>query len=107
MKPVIVQTDDALQKVVKFHDLNDGSFAVDTIFDVQDVVDSATDLRNAAPSTWKGDFHFVASIPMPIYQALLATWRALKLSKEDRQAALKRFLHDPDNAKFRTKAGRL
>lgn len=107
MQPVIVRTEDTLQKVVTFHDLNDGRFAVDTTFDVQEVVDSAQDLRNAAPPTWKGDLHLVASIPMPIYQALLATWRALGLSKEDRQAALKRFLHDPDNAKFRTKTGRL
>lgn len=107
MKPITISADPALQKVVQFHDLNDGRFAVDTIFDVQDIVDENTAIRTSQPEGWKGREHLVASIPMPIYQALRMTWKALGLSTKEQQAALKRWLADPDNSKFRTKTGRL
>lgn len=107
MKPLTISADPALQKVVQFHDLNDGRFAVDTVFDVEPIVDENTAVRNAQPDGWKGREHLVASIPMPIWQALRMTWKALGLSTADQQAALKRWLNDPDNAKFRTKRGRL
>lgn len=107
MKPLTITTDPALRKVVKFHDLNDGRFAVDTVFDVQDIVDENERVRNAQPDGWKGREHLVASIPMPIWQLLQDTWRALGLSKEEKQAALKSFLNDPDYSKYRTKYGRI
>lgn len=107
MKPLIVTTDPATQKVVKFHDLNDGRFAVDTVFNVEDILNENQRVLNSQPEDWKGRDHLVASIPMPIWQALRETWRLLGLSTEEKQAALKRFLMDPDNAKFRTKRGRL
>ena len=69
-------------------------------------MDYAADLRAVNKQDWKGE-NLVATIPMPIFQALRETWRLLKLSKAEQQAALKRFINDPDNAKFRTKAGRL
>jgi len=107
MRPLTLTADPALQKVVQFHDLNDGRFAVDTVFDVERIVDENTAVRTSQPDGWKGREHLVASIPMPIYQALRMTWQALGLSTQEKQQALKRFLNDPDNAKFRTKAGRL
>lgn len=107
MKPITLTTDAALQKVVKFHDLNDGSFAVDTVFDVEPILNENERLRNVQPDGWKGREHLVASIPMPLWQALREVWRVLGLSKQERDAALTRFLNDPDNAKFRTKRGRL
>lgn len=107
VKPITLSADPALQKVVKFHDLNDGRFAVDTLFDVEPIIDESTAIRNAQPDGWKGNEHLVAQIPMPIWQALRMTWKALGLSTADQQAALKRFLNDPDNAKFRTKRGKL
>ena len=107
MNPLTISVDRQLQKVVKFHDLNDGRFAVDTVFDVQDVVDSATTIRNSQPDGWKGNEHLVAQIPMPIYMLLRMTWNALGLGYEERQKALKAFVNDPDNAKFRTKTGRI
>jgi len=106
MRPITLSADPALQKVVKFHDLNDGRFAVDTVFDAQGIADYNADLRSVNKTDWQG-WNFVASIPMPIYQALRTTWRVLGLSKQEQQAALKRFLNDPDNAKFRTKYGRV
>lgn len=107
MKPLTITTDEQLRKVVKFHDLNDGRFAVDTVFDVQDIVDENERVRNSQPDGWKGREHLVASIPMPIWQLLQDTWRVLGLSKQEKQEALKRFVNDPDNAKFRTKYGRI
>src|SRR4029077_14846388 len=107
VKPITLSADPALHKVVKFHDLNDGQFAVDTVFDIQHIVDENTRVRNAQPDGWKGREHLVASIPMPIWMALRMTWKVLGLSTQEQQAALKRFLMDPDNAKFRTKTGRL
>jgi hypothetical protein len=102
-----ISADPALRKVVQFHDLHDGSFAVDTVFDVEDIIHENTAVRNAQPDGWKGREHMVASIPMPIWQALRMTWKLLGLSTPEKQAALQRFLNDPDNAKFRTKTGRL
>ena len=107
MRPLTLTADPALQKVSRFHDLNDGRFAVETLYDVEDLVERNTAIRNSQPDGWKGREHFVASIPMPIYMALRMTWQALGLSRAERDAALHRFLQDPDNAKFRTKAGRL
>lgn len=52
-------------------------------------------------SRWKGDFHHVASIPMSIY----AEWVQTGMIHD--QAAIKRWLDDPDNRVFRTKPGRL
>jgi hypothetical protein len=107
MKPITLSTDAALQKVVTFHDLNDGRFAVDTVFDVQAIVDENQRVLNSQPEGWKGREHLVASIPMPIWQGLREAWRVMGLSTAEKQAALKRFLMDPDHAKFRTKTGRL
>ena len=107
MKPITLTADPALQKVVTFHDLNDDRFAVDTVLDVEPIVEENTAVRNAQPSGWKGREHLVASIPMPIWQRLQMTWRLGGLTALERQVALHTFLNDPDNAKFRTKTGRI
>src|SRR5439155_13519403 len=80
MRPLIVTADPALQKVVRFHDLHDDRFAVETVFDIEDIVNENTAVRNSQPDGWKGREHLVASIPMPIYQALREAWRVLGLS---------------------------
>lgn len=106
MKPITLSTDEQLQKVVRFHDLNDGRFAVDTVYDAQGIVDYNADVRAVNKTDWRGE-NLVGRIPMPVWQALQYAWRAMGLSKEERHAALKRFLTDPDNSKFRVKSGRL
>ncbi len=106
MKPLTITTDPALRKVVKFHDLNDGRFAVDTEFDVQGIVDYNADVRAVNKTDWKGE-NMVGRIPMPIWQLLKMTHKALGLSKEESNAAMLRFLMDPDNSKFKVKSGRL
>lgn len=100
MKPLTLSADPALQKVVKFHDLNDGRFAVDTVYDVQDIVDHAQRIRNAQKADWKGE-NMVASIPMPLFMELR------KQGIVQDKAAFKRWLNNPDNALFRTKAGKV
>lgn len=107
MKPIILTSDPALHKVVKFHDLNDGKFAVETVLDAQPIIEENTAVRNSQPDGWKGDMHLVASIPMPIYMAMVMAWKKLGFSTEQKQEALKHFLNDPDTSKFRTKRGRL
>lgn len=107
MKPLLIQAQPELKKVSTFHDLNDDRFAVHTEFDVEPVIDENERVRNAQPDGWKGSWHLVASIPMPVWQLLKDTWRALGLSKQEQQEALKRFLNDPDYSKWRTKRGRL
>lgn len=107
MKPITISRDEALQKVVKFHDLNDGRFAVDTIYDIQGIVDDAQRISNSQPEGWKADQHLVAKIPMPIYQALLNEWKRLGFGYAERQAALHAWLNDPDHSRFRAKRGKL
>src|SRR5690242_16417497 len=107
MNPIILTTDPALRKVAKFHDLNDGRFAVETLFDVEAIKDENTAVRNSQPPGWKGREHMVASIPMPLFQQLQAQWRAQGLSYDERQRAMAKWLNDPDNAIFRTKTGRI
>lgn len=58
--------DPALQKVVRFHALADGTFAVETLYDTQDMVDLATRIRNDEPKS-KGDWH-LGVVPMPMLQ---------------------------------------
>ena len=104
---LLVDHDPLTGKVVRFHDLGEDRYALNTTFDVEPLLDQNKALSNASPTGWKGWKHWVASIPMPIYSALLKTWREQKLSKEERQAALHRWLNDRDNTAFRVKAGRL
>lgn len=107
MKPITVSRDPLLQKVVKFHDLNDGRFAVETIYDAQQVKDANTYIRNDQPAGWKHNEHLVGRIPMVLWQQLQTKWKEQGLGYAERQRAMKAFLNDPDNAIFRTKSGRL
>lgn len=106
MKPITITTDPALQKVVTFHDLNDGRFAVDTEYDVQDIVDYNAAVRAVNKNDWKGE-NLVGRIPMPMFQQLQMVWRGMKLSKEERHERLLKFISDPDYSDFKVKAGRL
>jgi hypothetical protein len=66
--------------------------------DVDHIIEQNKQLMNEAPEKW-GEWTRVAQIPMVIY---------LDLQKKGiltDQVALKRWLNDPDNKFFRTKAG--
>ncbi len=49
----------------------------------------------------------VASIPMNLFAQMQQEWREKGYSYEERQAALRRFLNDPNNKFFRTDDSRV
>lgn len=78
------------------------SFHIETLQDVTDIVEDNKGFANHFDERtgWKGDFHRVASIPMPIYMGLPKDLR------EDNKALL-RWLDDSDQRAFRTRPGKL
>lgn len=81
-----------------YDDEND-HFYIQTQQETEDVVDQNRREANEAGSGWKGDWHKVASIPLTIFMDLQ------KKGITQDQAALKKWLNDPNNAYFRTKHG--
>jgi hypothetical protein len=57
------------------------------------------DVSTKSSTQWKGDMHHVASIPMVVYSEMVKTGMIHD------QAALKKWLDDPDNRVFRVKPG--
>ena len=100
-------TDPLTGRVRKFHILPDDTYAISSAVDVEPVLEQNKDLAGLQDTRWKDNSNLVASIPGPIYQALLRKWREQGLSYEERQEALHRFLNDKDNSLFRVKTGRL
>lgn len=66
--------------------------------DVSGIVEMNRADFNDAPARW-GDGQRVASIPMTVY------WALKRSGVADDQAALRRWLNDPDNRFFRTRPG--
>jgi len=97
----VLMRDRRTGKLVLFHTLPDGRFAVETRVDVEPVLESATRMRNDAPSGWKGEMHYVAKLPMHLWQSLRTEGRV------QNEKDFKRWLNDGGNAKWRTKTGRL
>lgn len=81
-----------------YDDAND-NFYIQTQQETQDLVDQNMREANEAGDGWKGDWHKVASIPLTTFMQLQ------KQGITQDQAALKKWLNDPDNAYFRTKHG--
>lgn len=100
-EPRILMRDRLTGKLVLFHTLPDGRFAVETRVDVQDIVDTATTMRNDAPAGWKGEMHYVAKLPMHLWQSLRTEGRVQEVKD------FKKWLNDPDHSKWRTKGGKL
>lgn len=81
------------------YDEESDTFGIHTEQDVAPAIEANKQLFNEAPTNWRGDMHLVASIPMSIYFDLKQKGIA------DDDAAMKRWLNDPDNRVFRTRAG--
>jgi len=80
----------------------DGSMTFRTDYVVDSVLDTNAAQRNVASSGWKGDWHHVASIPKNV------VWdKLMDASIQGDEVYISRWLNDSDNAKFRTKVGRL
>lgn len=79
---------------------------IETQTDVTELVDRNQyehRLHDGTRSRWKGDFHRVASIPMPIYEEL----RSKGMLPTQDEPAFRRWMNDPDNVVFRTRPGRV
>lgn len=87
--------------IVRWFDYDEESdtFGIHTEQDLAPAIEANKQLYNEAPTNWKADMHLVASIPMSIYYDLKQKGIA------DDDAAMKRWLNDPDNKVFRTRAG--
>ncbi len=81
------------------YDEESDTFGIHTAQDLAPAIEANKQLYNEARTDWKADMHLVASIPMSIYYDLKAKGIA------DDDAAMKRWLNDPDNRVFRTRAG--
>lgn len=83
-----------------FHDDDaEGTITIENRVDVQDIIEANKDVANLKSDGWKGEMHQVASIPLVVYNDLK------KKGIVDDERAFKRWLNDPDNRFFRTKAG--
>jgi hypothetical protein len=88
-------------KRIFHYDHTDDSFTIETLQDVEEIAELNKASFNRADPRWKGDFHRVASIPMPIFMQLQMQGIA------DDPVAFKRWLNDSDQRVFRTRPGRV
>lgn len=110
MSEFLFEKDPLTRSVQTFHYI-DGTDKV-VMQDTQDVtaiVEANKAVRNdpAMQPSKKSELRRVASIPMNIWQYLRTTWERQGLGWEERQAAMKRWLNDPDNRAFRTDNSRV
>ena len=75
-------------------------FLIQTEQRMDEIVEANKQAYNNAPDRW-GDFTRVASVPIAVYFDLK------KKGIADDDAAMKRWLEDPDNRFFRTRPGNL
>lgn len=100
-EPRVLARDKRTGKLVLFHALPDGTFAIETQMDVEPIFE-ANKVRDAASrSDWKGDNHHVASIDMRLWQRLRNEGRMQE------QKDFAKWLNDSANSKWRSKKGRV
>ena len=99
---ILYDHDFKLKRTVWMRRNPDGSTTMRTDYAVDDTIEANTAMRNAASKGWKGDWHKVASVPLNIFYDKLA-----EASRQDDKAFISRFLNDSDNAKWRSKEGRV
>lgn len=98
----VISTDPETGLVELMHfDTDTDDITMETKVDVAPVIEWNKRLYNAESSSWKGEFHRVASIPMVLYHELQ------KQGIIDDEKRLKKWLNDPDNRFFRTRGGRV
>lgn len=86
-----------LKRTFHWDDTTD-DFLIQTEQETTDIIEANKAAYNDAPARW-GEWTRVASIPLSIYFDLK------KKGIADDDAAMKRWLNDPDNLYFRTRAG--
>lgn len=100
-EPRVLARDRRTGKLVLFHALPDGTFAIESRMDVEPILEANKVRAAAARSDWKGDIHHVASLDMMVWQQLRSEGRMQE------QKDFAKWLNDPDNRKWRSKPGRV
>lgn len=99
----VISTNQAIGQMQKMHFHEDGGLTIETIQDITDIAEDNKRAYNAYDerSSWRGDMHKVASIPLGVYYDLKAKGIL------DDPVAMKRWLNDPENRVFRTRPGKV
>mgnify|MGYP003452747742 CR=1 FL=1 len=98
----LVDHDFQMKRTVWARQNPDGSTTYRTDYAVDDTLEANATMRANVSKGWAGDWHKVASIPLGVYYDKLH-----QAINQDDKAHVQRFLNDSDNAKFRTKEGRV
>ena len=77
-----------------------GNLVVRTDTPIEATLSENAAVRNIAEKAWRGDWHRVASIPLPIFYNQLQ-----EAQSHGDQRYLSKWLNDADNRGFRTKEG--
>lgn len=81
---------------------DDGSKTFRTDYAVDPTIEANQAARNMADSSWKGDYHRIASIPLNVY------WDQFhEATMQDDHKFMSKWLNDSDNRAWRTKDGRV
>ena len=84
------------------YDADKDEATIETVFEVGDIIEANKAQFNSTDERAKwGEWNRVASIPMTLF------YRLKQQGILDDQAAMKRWLNDPDNRLFRTRPGRV
>lgn len=92
---------EAGRRTLFHYDHEDDSVTFETQQEVTPLVEGNKSIANDRKPGWKGDLHWVGSIPMNVYMELKAKGIL------DDQKALAKWLNDSSNRFFRTKLGRI
>jgi hypothetical protein len=93
-------------KIRWFHfNHEDKSFTIETVQEVQDLVDQNAELQNTDNRRF-GEWDRVASVPINVYFDLKARG-IIDPQNDPKGIKLKQWLNDSDNRKFRTKLGQV
>lgn len=98
----LIDHDFHLGRTVWARENGDGTTTYRTDYQVDKTLEANAQARASAPDGWKGDYHRIASIPLGLFYDKLA-----EAVRQDDMAYVSRFLNDHDNAKLRTKLGRV
>ena len=84
------------------YDADKDEAKIETVFEVGDIIEANKAQFNSTDERAKwGEWSRVASIPMALF------YRLKQQGIIDDQAAMKRWINDPDNRLFRTRPGRV
>lgn len=84
---------------------SNGNTVVRTDYPVQSILDKNAEMMSNSTKGFQGDWHHVASVPLNLVHDQTANLNEAFRQGDDKH--ISRWLNDSDNAKWRTKGGRL